>query len=178
MQDGIGRALGERRGRRGALHLASHEATAVFTGDLLTDLRVEENNRAKDLIENLRALEDPAFDTRPLSERVKTFNELNRNYGQLRDAMARERGSLSNSLRPLLTEAVRPLVLGGAEWVAGQPGIAGGRYSGPIISLTRMPDLPKLRPEERRDFETRREIVNRERETRRALLRKQRERLD
>lgn len=53
VQDGIGRALGQCRDRRGALHLASHEATAVFAGDLLTDLRVEEKNRAKDLIENL-----------------------------------------------------------------------------------------------------------------------------
>jgi exoribonuclease-2 len=52
VQDRIGRALGQCRARRGALHLASHEATAVFSGDLLTDLRVEEKNRAKDLIEN------------------------------------------------------------------------------------------------------------------------------
>jgi exoribonuclease-2 len=53
VQDRIGRSLGDCRGRRGALHLASHEASAVFKGDLLTDLRVEEKNRAKDLIENL-----------------------------------------------------------------------------------------------------------------------------
>lgn len=52
VQDRIGRALGQCRARRGALHLASHEATAVFSGDLLTDLRVEEKNRAKDMIEN------------------------------------------------------------------------------------------------------------------------------
>jgi exoribonuclease-2 len=53
VQDRIGRSLGESRGRRGALHLASHEARAVFAGDLLTDLRLEEKNRAKDMIENL-----------------------------------------------------------------------------------------------------------------------------
>ncbi|MBV8880431.1 MAG: RNB domain-containing ribonuclease, partial [Planctomycetaceae bacterium] len=52
IQDGIARALGQRRSRRGALHLASQEAKAVFTGDLLTDLRLEEKNRAKDMIEN------------------------------------------------------------------------------------------------------------------------------
>jgi len=51
-QDQIGRSLGRCRSRRGALHLASQEARAVFTGDLLTDLRIEEKNRAKDLIEN------------------------------------------------------------------------------------------------------------------------------
>jgi len=52
VQDRIGRALGLCRGRRGALHLASQEAKAVFAGDLLTDLRIEERNRAKDMIEN------------------------------------------------------------------------------------------------------------------------------
>jgi exoribonuclease-2 len=52
IQDRIGRALGLCRGRRGALHLASQEAKAVFSGDLLTDLRIEERNRAKDMIEN------------------------------------------------------------------------------------------------------------------------------
>src|SRR5204862_4276303 len=52
VQDRIGRALGLYRGRLGALHLASQEAKAVFTGDLLTDLRVEEKNPAKDMIEN------------------------------------------------------------------------------------------------------------------------------
>ena len=53
VQDRIARALGDGRGRRGALHLASHEAKAVFIGDLLTDLRIEDKNRAKELIENL-----------------------------------------------------------------------------------------------------------------------------
>jgi exoribonuclease-2 len=53
VQDRIARNLGERRGRRGALHLASHEAKAVFSGEFLTDLRLEEKNRAKDMIENL-----------------------------------------------------------------------------------------------------------------------------
>jgi VacB/RNase II family 3'-5' exoribonuclease len=54
IQDRIGRALGLCRGRRGALHLASQEAKAVFNGDLLTDLRMEEKNRAKDMIENFK----------------------------------------------------------------------------------------------------------------------------
>jgi exoribonuclease-2 len=52
VQERIGRSLGRRRARLGALHLGSTEARAVFTGDLLTDLRIEEKNRAKDLIEN------------------------------------------------------------------------------------------------------------------------------
>ncbi len=53
VQDRIAQALGRCRNRRGALHLASHDAKAVFKGDLLTDLRVEETNRAKEMIENL-----------------------------------------------------------------------------------------------------------------------------
>jgi len=52
IQDQIGRSLGRCRTRRGALNLASQEAKAVFAGDLLTDLRIEEKNRAKDMIEN------------------------------------------------------------------------------------------------------------------------------
>jgi exoribonuclease-2 len=44
--------MGLRRGRHGALHLKTLEAKAVFTGELLTDLRLEEKNLAKDLIEN------------------------------------------------------------------------------------------------------------------------------
>src|SRR5436190_1673432 len=52
VQDRIGRNLGLSRARRGALNLASQEAKAVFTGDLLTDLRIEEKNPAKDMIEN------------------------------------------------------------------------------------------------------------------------------
>lgn len=53
VQDRIAQALGQCRSRRGALHLSSQETTAVFSGDLLTDLRPEEKNRAKELIENL-----------------------------------------------------------------------------------------------------------------------------
>lgn len=52
VQDRIAQSIGRRRGRLGALNLKTLEAKAVFTGDLLTDLRIEEKNRAKDLIEN------------------------------------------------------------------------------------------------------------------------------
>jgi len=68
VQDAISRALGQCRSRRGALHLASHEATAVFSGDLLTDLRVEDKNRAKEMIENLMIAANGAIATF-LSER-------------------------------------------------------------------------------------------------------------
>jgi exoribonuclease-2 len=51
-QDRVSQALGGRRQRLGALNLKTIEAKAVFTGELLTDFRTEDKNRAKDLIEN------------------------------------------------------------------------------------------------------------------------------
>lgn len=52
VQDRLAQLLGARRQRHGALNLKTIEAKAVFTGDLLTDLRTEDKNRARDLIEN------------------------------------------------------------------------------------------------------------------------------
>jgi VacB/RNase II family 3'-5' exoribonuclease len=51
-QNAVSEALGRRRQRHGALHLKTTEAKAVFTGDALTDLRTEDRNLAKELIEN------------------------------------------------------------------------------------------------------------------------------
>jgi VacB/RNase II family 3'-5' exoribonuclease len=51
-QDRVSQSLGGRRQRHGALNLKTIEAKAVFTGELLTDFRTEDKNRAKDLIEN------------------------------------------------------------------------------------------------------------------------------
>jgi exoribonuclease-2 len=53
VQDRISQRLGASRERQGALNLKTLEPRAVFTGEHLTDLRLEEKNRAKDLIENL-----------------------------------------------------------------------------------------------------------------------------
>ena len=49
-QDRAGQALQEARRRHGALSLSTDEARPVFLDGVLTDLRVEGNNRAKDLI--------------------------------------------------------------------------------------------------------------------------------
>ncbi|HZT56588.1 MAG TPA: RNB domain-containing ribonuclease [Burkholderiaceae bacterium] len=50
-QDRAGQALKEMRRRHGALSLATPEARPVFDGDgVLTDLRVDDGNRAKELI--------------------------------------------------------------------------------------------------------------------------------
>jgi VacB/RNase II family 3'-5' exoribonuclease len=52
LQDGVAGAMKERREERGALALASTESKAVFDGDLLADLRLDEENRAKEMIED------------------------------------------------------------------------------------------------------------------------------
>ncbi len=53
LQDRVVQALRTVRHQHGALSLETIEARAVFDGDLLADLRVEEKNRAKELIEDL-----------------------------------------------------------------------------------------------------------------------------
>jgi VacB/RNase II family 3'-5' exoribonuclease len=53
LQDGVARSLRSVRERRGALELATTEARAVYDDGVLTDLRPDERNRAKDLIEDV-----------------------------------------------------------------------------------------------------------------------------
>ena len=52
MQDRAAQALKEIRHQHGALSLETIEARALFDGDALADLRVDEKNRAKELIED------------------------------------------------------------------------------------------------------------------------------
>ena len=52
MQDRVARALRKRRKEYGALSLETSEARAVFDGDTLADMRAEQGNRAKRLIED------------------------------------------------------------------------------------------------------------------------------
>jgi len=51
-QDAIAQAMKALRTRHGALDLATLESRAIFEGDVLADLRPEEDNRAKALIED------------------------------------------------------------------------------------------------------------------------------
>lgn len=53
LQDGLAQALRTVRHEHGALSLETIEPRAVFEGDVLADLRLEEKNRAKGLIEDL-----------------------------------------------------------------------------------------------------------------------------
>ncbi len=52
LQDRVAQAMKARRHEHGALSLATVEGRAVFDGDTLTDLRPDEKNRAKELIED------------------------------------------------------------------------------------------------------------------------------
>ncbi len=52
LQDGVAQAMKALRHHRGALTLATTEARVVFDGDALADLRPDEKNRAKELIED------------------------------------------------------------------------------------------------------------------------------
>ena len=52
LQDRVAQAMKELRHQRGALTLSTIKSRAVFDGDALTDLRPDEKNRAKDLIED------------------------------------------------------------------------------------------------------------------------------
>ena len=53
MQDGVAQRLQRLRHEQGALGLETIEPRPVFDGDVLTDLRQEERNRARELIEEL-----------------------------------------------------------------------------------------------------------------------------
>jgi VacB/RNase II family 3'-5' exoribonuclease len=52
IQDRVAQAMKALRHQRGALSLETRETRAVFDGDLLVDLRPDEKNRAKELIED------------------------------------------------------------------------------------------------------------------------------
>ncbi len=52
MQDAVAQAMKALRHQHGALSLETLETRAVFDGDVLTDLRPDEKNRAKELIED------------------------------------------------------------------------------------------------------------------------------
>jgi VacB/RNase II family 3'-5' exoribonuclease len=52
LQDRVAQALKERRHQQGALALETLEPRAVFDGDSISDLRLEQPNRAKELIED------------------------------------------------------------------------------------------------------------------------------
>jgi exoribonuclease-2 len=52
LQDSVAGAMKDRRGERGALALSTTESAVVFDGDRLVDLRPDEDNRSKEMIQD------------------------------------------------------------------------------------------------------------------------------
>jgi hypothetical protein len=124
-------------------------------GDFVPDSLKKAN---QDFLDALKTLEDPANVTRD------NLAKLDKSYGELISGLS---GRTKDVLGPLLAEAVRGVV--GAQELSvapkpGELGIARGQHAGPILSLTRMPKLQDLPPDERKDFNSRSEALNRQRE--------------
>jgi ribonuclease R len=75
-QDRVAQAMKETRHHRGALTLESIEAKAVFEGDVLTDLRPDEKNRAKELIEEFMVAANVATSRFLEEKRLPSFRRL------------------------------------------------------------------------------------------------------
>jgi VacB/RNase II family 3'-5' exoribonuclease len=92
IQDRVARAMQNLRHQQGALSLETLETRAVFDGDLLADLRPDEKNRAKELIENFmiaangvtaRYLEQKGYPS------VRRVLRLPKRWDRIRDLAAR-----------------------------------------------------------------------------------------
>jgi exoribonuclease-2 len=143
LQDRVAQALRLRRHQQGALDLETLEPRAVFQGDAVSDLRLEQQNRAKQLIEDLmvaanvttaRFLEKKGFPSvrRVLRspERWERIAELAATYGArlppspdagALEAFLAERRQADPERFPDLSLAVVKL-LGRGEYVLDMPG--------------------------------------------------------
>jgi hypothetical protein len=136
----------------------------------------------QDLIEDLKALEDPAkFDQRPLAEQIQILKDLGKNYGEFRSGLRhlpRKIEGLGDPriIGPVLAEAMRAVVAPGGGWQPAQPGGARA-YSGPILSLTRTPDVLTLPAAEQTDYRRRLQELNTRRQRQNDALRKEMTRL-
>lgn len=138
---------------RSDLCMPPRETPAAFwegNGDFVPDSLKKAN---QDFLDALKTLEDPANVT------SDNLAKLDKSYGELISGLS---GRAKDVLRPLLAEAVRGVV--GKSWTPGELGIERGQYAGPILSLTRMPKLQDMTPDERKDFNSRSEELNRQRE--------------
>jgi exoribonuclease-2 len=170
LQDRVAQILRRRRQQRGALDLETIEPRAVFEGDAVSDLRVEPQNRAKELIEDLmvaanvttaRFLEDQGFPSlrRVLRspERWARIVELAGTYGahlpdqpdpRPLEAFLIERRQKDPERYPDLSLAVVKL-LGRGEYAVGMPGqhttehfgLAVHNYAHATAPNRRFPDL-------------------------------------
>ncbi|MEO5954717.1 MAG: RNB domain-containing ribonuclease [Nitrospiraceae bacterium] len=76
LQDQVAQRLKVRRHQQGALSLETIEARAVFDGELLTDLRVEQRNRAKELIEDFMIAANQATASYLKGKGVPSFRRI------------------------------------------------------------------------------------------------------
>lgn len=76
LQDQVAQRLKVRRHQHGALSLETIEPRAVFDGDVLTDLRVEQKNRAKELIEDLMIAANQASASYLKGKGVPSFRRI------------------------------------------------------------------------------------------------------
>ena len=76
LQDQVAQRLKVRRHQQGALSLETIEARAVFDGELLTDLRVEQKNRAKELIEDFMIAANQATASYLKGKGVPSFRRI------------------------------------------------------------------------------------------------------
>jgi len=143
LQDRVAQALRQRRHQHGALELETLEPRAVFDGDVVSDLRLEQQNRAKQLIEDFmvaanvttaRFLEGKRFPSvrRVLRspERWERIAELAQTYGttlpgapdaRALEAFLAERRRLDPQRFPDVSLAVVKL-LGRGEYAVETPG--------------------------------------------------------
>jgi len=76
LQDQVAQRLKTRRHEQGALSLETIEPRAVFDGEVLTDLRVEQKNRAKELIEEFMIAANQATVSYLKGKRIPSFRRI------------------------------------------------------------------------------------------------------
>jgi len=76
LQDRVAQRLKMRRHQRGALSLETIEPRAIFDGEVLTELRVEQKNRAKELIEDFMIAANQATASYLKGKGVPSFRRI------------------------------------------------------------------------------------------------------
>ena len=92
LQDQVAQRLKARRHQQGALSLETIEPRPVFDGEVLTDLRVEQKNRAKELIEDFMIAANQATASYLKGKGIPSFRRILRSperWQRIRDVAAR-----------------------------------------------------------------------------------------
>jgi exoribonuclease-2 len=92
LQDQVAQRLKVRRHQQGALSLETIEPRAVFDGEVLTDLKVEQKNRAKELIEDFMIAANQATVSYLRGKGIPSFHRILRSperWQRIRELAAR-----------------------------------------------------------------------------------------